>query len=194
MLVSCVPKRPAFGESLANGLREDLKTAGHDVEEHDLYAEGFDPLLDSAELSRGMSLDTLVQAHSHALAASEGLVIVHPDWWGQPPAILKGWIDRVFREGLAYELAGEDGFEKEWRPLLGGKRAFVVVTSDSVDPARRELFRSIWVDAVLGDCGMEAECHFIGGLRAMGPQERAGRLASAIQQAMAFFGPRPALT
>ena len=41
--------------------------------------------------------------HCREIAAADGIVIVHPNWWGQPPAILKGWIDRVIRPGVAYE-------------------------------------------------------------------------------------------
>jgi NAD(P)H dehydrogenase (quinone) len=41
-------------------------------------------------------------AHCDELQAADGIVVVHPNWWGQPPAVLKGWIDRVIRPGIAY--------------------------------------------------------------------------------------------
>jgi len=44
------------------------------------------------------------------IAIADGIVFVHPDWWGMPPAILKGWIDRVLRSGVTYQfLEGDDG-------------------------------------------------------------------------------------
>lgn len=190
LFVACLPKVPSFSETLAQRLREALIGAGHEVEWHELYAEGFDPLLDPSELARATSFDTLVLAHGRALVEAEGLAIVHPDWWGQSPAILKGWVDRVFREGVAYELSGEDGFEKEWRPLLGGKKAFVLVTSDTRDPSRSELFRSIWVGATLGACGMEAECLLIDRLRERSPEERDKALRDALAAALLRFGSR----
>jgi putative NADPH-quinone reductase len=49
-----------------------------------------------------------VQAHCGEIARAEGIIIVHPNWWGQPPAIMKGWIDRVFRPGVAYRFTEDD--------------------------------------------------------------------------------------
>ena len=46
------------------------------------------------------------------------------------PAVLKGWLDRVFRQGVAYELGGE-AEEKDWTPLLTGKKGLVFCTSDA---------------------------------------------------------------
>jgi len=187
LFVACLPKGPGFGENLANKLRGSLVEAGHSVEWHELYSEGFGPLLDAAELARGMSFDSLVLTHARALVEAEGLVILHPDWWGQPPAILKGWVDRVLREGVAYELVGEDGFEKEWRPLLGGKKAFVLVSSDSADPARSGLFRSIWVDATLGACGMKAECHVFANMRRSSAEKRREWMEEMVGSAARLF-------
>ena len=68
----------------------------------------------------------LVAAHCEDLAIAEGLVIIHPNWWGGPPAILKGWVDRVMRAGLAYQLSAE-GVPKG---LLQASRALVLNTSE----------------------------------------------------------------
>src|SRR5208337_1188435 len=119
----CNPRPASFNRALADRARESLAAAGHEVLFHDLYAENFDPVLDSAELARGFSLDPLVQSHCRQLAEADGLLIVHPDWWGQPPALLKGWIDRVLRQGIAYDLDGAEFSEKAWTPLLAGKEA-----------------------------------------------------------------------
>jgi len=76
-----------------------------------LYLEKFDPILPDSEIPKGAPIDPAVQMHCDEIAAAEGIVIIHPNWWGQPPAILKGWVDRVIRLGLAYEFAEEDGGE-----------------------------------------------------------------------------------
>jgi putative NADPH-quinone reductase len=166
LLIGCAPRRPSLGETLGREIEARLSVLGHEVLRHELYEEGFDPVMDGGELDRGMSLDELVQAQARDLEEAGGLVIIHPDWWGQPPAILKGWVDRVFREGSAWELVGEDGGEKVWKGLLRGRRALVCVTSDSDDPRRPSLFTRLWDEAVLGACGMETSIHFIGSLRA----------------------------
>lgn len=188
LFVACLPKKPSFSAELASRLRGALEGAGHRVEYRELYAEGFDPLLDPAELARGASLDPLVQAHEAALRWAEGLLVLHPDWWGQPPALLKGWIDRVLRQGLAYELVGEDGGERTWTPLLGGMRALAVITSDSAEPSRAALFRSLWEGAVFGACGMAASSALIQDLRNLASTERRGAVEELLRRAEDWFG------
>jgi NAD(P)H dehydrogenase (quinone) len=129
--ILCHPRPGSFNHTLAANARDALRAMGHEVFFHDLHEEGFDPVLDSSELSRLYSLDDLVQEHSRQLSQADGLVIFHPDWWSQPPAMLKGWVDRVFRQGVAYELEGEDGSEKKWKGLLAGKKGLVFCTSDA---------------------------------------------------------------
>lgn len=173
----CNPRPASLNRALATRARESLAAAGHEILFHDLYAEGFDPVLDSAELARGFSLDPLVQSHCRELEDADGLLIVHPDWWGQPPALLKGWIDRVMRQGVAYDLEGGEFSERAWAPLLAGKRALVWVTSDTSDPESALALERLWTKTILGSCGMGCECRVLSGLRTMGPGELAARMA-----------------
>ena len=54
--------------------------------------------------------DELLKVHQKDIANDHGIVIVHPNWWSEPPAILKDWIDRVLRQGVAYDFApGDNG-------------------------------------------------------------------------------------
>ena len=82
---------------------EQLRAAGHEVVFHDLYQEGFDAILPDAEIPKGATLDPVVQRHCRDVSQADGYLIVHPNWWAMPPAILKGWLDRVLRQGVAYE-------------------------------------------------------------------------------------------
>jgi len=82
---------------------DTLMAHGHQVAFHDLYTEGFDPLLPAIEFAKVAPLPPDIASHCQEIAAADGIVIVHPNWWGQPPAILKGWVDRVLRQGMAYE-------------------------------------------------------------------------------------------
>ncbi len=124
------------------------------------------------ELARGISLDGPVQVYCRELAACDGLVVLHPDWWGQPPALLKGWIDRVFRQGVAYDLEGEDYSEKSWKPLLTGKKGLVFCTSDANEKEAPPTLETLWVQSVLGRCGMQAACHVMRDLRRTDPAVR----------------------
>ena len=102
------PDKKSFNHAIAAAAIETLKKNGHEVFFHDLYAEEFDPLLTSEEIPRDAALPVEVEKHCNEISAADGVVIVHPNWWGQPPAILKGWVDRVIRPGVAYEFLEDD--------------------------------------------------------------------------------------
>src|SRR6266545_3891027 len=87
------------------------RSRGHAVVLRDLHGEGFDPILPRAEFPKDADLPPALRRHCDELAAADGIVVVHPNWWGQPPAILKGWIDRVIRPGVAYAFREDDGGE-----------------------------------------------------------------------------------
>ncbi|MGO9309152.1 MAG: NAD(P)H-dependent oxidoreductase [Spirochaetia bacterium] len=169
--ILCNPRPGSYNLKLATTAREKLESLGHEVFLHDLYEEGFDPVLRAPELSRGFSLEGLVQVHCRELAFADGLLIFHPEWWGQPPAVLKGWIDRVFRQGVAYDLEGEEFSDKGWKPLLEGKKGLVFCTSNATAESARTL-ESLWIHSVLGRCGMEAACHVLREMRRTDPAAR----------------------
>lgn len=134
---------------------EELKAAGHEVAFHDLYEEGFDAILPHDEITKGSKVDPIVQSHCDELAAADGFVVVHPNWWAQPPAILKGWIDRVFRQGEAYEFAQGGGILGH----LKGKTAVVFTTSNTPRDVELKLFgdplENLWKNCIFGFCGVE---------------------------------------
>ena len=105
----------SFCHAIAATAIEELKAAGHEVIYHDLYAEKFDPILYEEEIPRDAELPPVIKQHCEEVAAADGYIVVHPNWWAMPPAILKGWLDRVFRQGVDYQF-GPDGVEG----LLGG--------------------------------------------------------------------------
>ncbi|MBN2475249.1 MAG: NAD(P)H-dependent oxidoreductase [Pirellulales bacterium] len=144
----------SFCHAIAEAAVEQLRTAGHDVVFHDLYQEGFDPILPHEEIDKQAELDPAVQRHVDEVAAADGYVVVHPNWWGQPPAILKGWLDRVFRQGSVYEF-GPDGVVG----LLKGRSALVLTTSNTPREAELELFgdplENLWKACVFNFCGVE---------------------------------------
>src|SRR5204862_20271 len=106
-----------------------LHAAGHEVDHCDLYAEGFDPVLTAPE-RRAYNTPTpdlaAVAAHIARLRAAEALVLCFPTWWYGMPAILKGWFDRVWTNGVAFTLPEGGG---AIRPALRNIRKFAVVTT-----------------------------------------------------------------
>jgi putative NADPH-quinone reductase len=161
MKVSVILAHPtpgSYNHAVARATAETLIGNGHEVNFHDLYAEDFDPILPRHEIARGAELDATVAAHCAEIAAADGIVIVHPNWWGQPPAILKGWVDRVLRPGVAYEFLEGDSGEGLPVGLLRAQAAVVFNTSNT--PAARELsafgdpLETIWRNCIFGLCGI----------------------------------------
>ncbi|GBE01508.1 MAG TPA: flavodoxin family protein [Nitrospirae bacterium] len=153
------PKRGSFNHAIAGTVVKTLRDLGHEVIYHDLYEEGFRPVLLYEEIAKGAESDPLIKQHCDELSSAEGIVVIHPNWWGQPPAILKGWIDRVFRAGVAYEFVEGDTGEGVPAGLLKAKAAVVFNTSNT--PPERELkvfgdpLERIWKNCIFDLCGVK---------------------------------------
>ncbi|MBU1611016.1 MAG: NAD(P)H-dependent oxidoreductase [Proteobacteria bacterium] len=153
------PNPDSLNAGIAQVVCESLAQAGHEVIYHDLCAEGFDPALPSGEEGRGAALPPQVAEHVRELTQADGIVVIHPNWWGKPPAVLCGWVDRVFRVGEAYEFVGEDGGEGVPKGLLKATTAVVLNTSNTYPDREAEAFgdplERFWKDCVFGLCGVE---------------------------------------
>lgn len=152
------PGERSFNHAIAEMASATLRMDGHSVTVHDLYAEEFDPLLPYMEIARDAVLPPLVAEHCQEIGAAEGIVIVHPNWWGMPPAILKGWIDRVLRPGVAYHFADTDSGEGIPVGLLAAKAVIVFNTSNTPAVREQEIFgdplERIWKDCIVSFCGV----------------------------------------
>ena len=96
-------KPGSFNHAIADIVQKTLVEQGHDVVFHDLYQEGFNPVMPAGEDKLDeVDLPDDIRAFIAEVKASQGLVFIHPNWWGGPPAILRGWIDRVFRQNSIY--------------------------------------------------------------------------------------------
>jgi NAD(P)H dehydrogenase (quinone) len=152
------PNPGSFNHAIAETAVQTLRTNGHTVWFHDLYAEGFDPILPSTEIPKGAALPPMVQQHCDEIAVADGIVIVHPNWWGQPPAILKGWVDRVIRPGVAYEFLEDDSGEGVPVGLLKAQVALVFNTANTPEQRENEVFgdplQLLWKNCVFDLCGV----------------------------------------
>jgi NAD(P)H dehydrogenase (quinone) len=152
------PDPNSFNHAIAQTVADCLKKNGHEVSFHDLYAESFDPLLPAGEIPAKAFLPQAIQDYCEEISKAEGIIIVHPNWWGQPPAILKGWIDRVIRPGVAYEFLEGDSGEGVPKGLLMARVALVFNTSNTL-PEREQLvfgdpLQTLWQNCVFGLCGV----------------------------------------
>lgn len=131
LVVFCHPDPRSYGAALRDTALQALRSAGHELRLIDLYAEGFDPVLSPAEKMTYLP-DTAkniaaVQPHVDALRWAEGWVAIYPTWMYGPPAMLKGWLDRVFLPGVSFTVA--KGKQRRIEGQLRNIRAFVGITT-----------------------------------------------------------------
>lgn len=151
LVVHCHPVPDSFGAACRDRALAGLAAGAHDVRVTDLYADGFEPAMSLAERAThaepGVAPE--LQRYADDLAWAEALVLVYPTWWGAQPAMLKGWIDRVWVAGVAWELPVGTAV---LRPLLTNVRRIVVVTTHGSpkrlnalqgEAGKRTAFRSI---------------------------------------------------
>jgi len=153
------PRRDSLNHALAAAAADAARALGHDVRFHDLHAEGFDPVLPAGEEPAGAPLPPAIELHCREIVEADGIVIVHPNWWGMPPAILAGWVDRVLRPKVAYRFVEGDGGDGVPEGLLRARSALVVHTSNTYPAREAAVFgdplERIWKDCVFGLCGVK---------------------------------------
>jgi putative NADPH-quinone reductase len=151
------PDKYSFNHAIAHAVAEEIRSCGSTVFFHDLYEENFDPILPVSEIHKDAHLPVEIQSYCDEISTTDGIVIIHPNWWGQPPAILKGWVDRVIRPGVAYEFIEEDSGEGIPNGLLKAKFALVINTSNT--PTEREMnvfgdpLEILWKKCIFEFCG-----------------------------------------
>ena len=129
LVVTTHPVKDSFCKALTQHVVSILTAAGHEVTVEDLYEEGFQPALTAKERQsyygeRYDSSDVAVQVKR--LQAAETLVLLFPTWWFGFPAMLKGWFDRVWGPGIAYDHATDFGPIK---PRLDNLKKVLVITT-----------------------------------------------------------------
>ncbi len=122
LVVFAHPKRDSFTGAVVDRFVAGLAESGHRAIVADLYGEGFDPCFGDADFAHYKGLAPLPQdarKEQLRIERADALVLAFPVWWWSFPAMLKGWIDRVFTGGWAYDYAGgrSSGLLKD-RPVL----------------------------------------------------------------------------
>ena len=156
------PDPASFNHAIADAVCSRIKENGHRLIFHDLYRERFDPVLSVAEIPAEAELPPGIDAHCRELARADGIVIIHPNWWGQPPAVLKGWVDRVFRPGVAYRFLEGDAGAGIPVGLLKARSAMVFNTANTPAQRERTVFKDplelLWRNCIFDLCGV-TDCY-----------------------------------
>jgi NAD(P)H dehydrogenase (quinone) len=156
LVVTCHPLPDSFTAAVAERAVATLRGRGDELRVTDLYAEGFDPVFTATERERHLDPgpDPAVADHAADLKWCERLVLVYPTWWSSQPAMLKGWIDRVWVKDVAFDLPPESN---RVHARLHNVRRLVAITTHG---------SSKFVNSVQGEAGkrtltrtLRAVCH-----------------------------------
>ncbi len=145
------PNNKSFNHSIAKTCREQIELNGHTVLFHDLYAEKFNPI------PHNINSDTNYEINLHCshLKSSDALIVIHPNWWGQTPAIIKGWMDSILLPEVAYDFELNNKGDYNLVGLLKAKVGLILNTSNSPNNVENDVLDTIWKNNVLNTCGVK---------------------------------------
>lgn len=165
----------SFNHAILKSVQKSLKETKHDFKVRDLYKLNFNPVLNKEEffnIRKGkVSKDILEE--QELIKWADCLIFVYPIWWSSMPAILKGYIDRVFSYGFAYKYS-----EDKIVPLLKGKKAIVVNTMGANTKEVKMFFaikamNILLKKGILGFCGIKIVKHkYLGAVDSVTDSER----------------------
>ena len=153
LVIYCHPVAESFAAAAHATVLEALANAGHEVTDVDLYAEAFDPVMSRQERLDYLNTERnerLVKRYDDQLVGAEALVLVYPSWWYGMPAMLKGYFDRVWLPGVAFDVAPDGTVRTDRLKTL--RRIMVVTTYGASwwmvrlalgDPARKLIGRAV---------------------------------------------------
>jgi len=161
MIVSIILGHPtpgSFNHAIVAAAEASLRANGHEVRVHDLCREHFDPVMTSAEIPKDAVLPPDIERHCREIDEADGIIIVHPNYWSAPPAILRGWVDRVLRPGRAYNFVPDGQGGAKPVGLLKASVGLVFTTANTPHEKELALFgdplETHWIKVVFGLCGV----------------------------------------
>lgn len=184
LVINAHPNESSFCHAISKTYAEHARYAGYEVEEITLRQMQF-----STNLAHGYEQRTewepdLIQAWKQ-LQAAEHWIIVYPTWWGAMPANLKGFFDRVFLPGMAFQYRKDSVW---WDKLLKGKTAHIITTMDTPAWYYRWIYGNAGINVlkrnILEFCGVKvSKTTIISPMRDTSDETRRGYLGKVMQMA-----------
>lgn len=127
VVILCHPDESSFNASVARTYCEAVRAIGHEALLRDLYRMGFDPVLKATEQPGrpDFKLETDVGAELDLLQGADAFVLIYPIWFGTPPAMLKGYVERVLGCGFSHRAVRA----RQFHPMLSGSRLLSFTSS-----------------------------------------------------------------
>jgi NAD(P)H dehydrogenase (quinone) len=156
LIVLAHPREVSFTRDVCSEYMAVLKSQGHQIVLRDLYQMNFNPVASAADIAavaKGTIAPDVAEEMRH-LDWADAVTFIAPVWWISTPAILKGWIDRVFALGYAYGYGNQGPAAK-----LSGKKGLVFTSSgslekDFIDLGKLQAIRCMWGVGTIEFCGM----------------------------------------
>ncbi len=178
LVIAAHPSAKSFNHAVVEAYVSALKERGHQVECRDLYAMKFNPVLSARDLTAVASGKAArdIRIEQTAVRRSDVVTFVSPLWWSGFPAMLKGYLDRVFCAGFAYVVKGQ-----EYLPGLSGKKGVIITTSGATTEELKtggtlRALKTVQDEGFMEFCGVEMVRHlYLSGIdpamsRAVGEQ------------------------
>lgn len=171
----------SFSRAVADEAERAAKAKGHETRFIDLYADKFNPVLEFPDIQysfMGGDAPEDVKAYQEHVSWADHLTFVYPLWWEQMPAMLKGFIDRVFTNGFAFTY-GEDGAkglfpDKSVQLFINTGSSSEDLIASGIQPAIQKYLE----EGVFSFCGMSSTTTFFGGVTGCSQEQREAYLAS----------------
>lgn len=161
LIIDSHPYSESFNRQLTKRISEVVKDK-HEVDILNLVEDGFNPVMDAPSLklfSSGKSADPKVESYQSKINEADCLVFAFPIWWSTMPAVLKGFLDKVFLYGYAYVYSESGALEGMLR-----KQAVVITTMETPNSVFDEMMnnpvKNQFINATLGTCGIQTIKHF----------------------------------
>jgi NAD(P)H dehydrogenase (quinone) len=161
LIVYSHPNPNSFNHAIKEALAAALKERGGEVRVRDLYPINFHPVLSTRDFQYYMDgkVPDEVKTEQEHIRWADVIIFVYPIWWTGLPAMVKGYIDRVFTKGFAYDYTAEG-----IAGLLEGKKVFIFNTTGTPGPVYEKsgMVKSIKQtsdEGIFKFCGMELLGH-----------------------------------
>jgi len=146
------PWSSSFNHAIFRTVVDALAEAGHEVDALDLHADRFNPVMGVEELAvyrKGLWLDPKVGEYQSRLERADYLYLVFPVWWESMPALMKGFFDKVFLPGWAFN-------EADFSPKLAHIRGATIITTMGAPKAVHTSVEAALCKGTLEACGIGA--------------------------------------
>lgn len=185
LVLGCHPNPDSFTIAISKELVQRItQQTNGTVHYIDLYRESFNPVLTLTELQQHWSFDNDTQRYIEQLRQSDLIIIIHPVWWATMPALLSGWIQRIFKPEFAFRYEGDEFTQKSARGLFAQKKFLISYLADeATSDASCQTVEHQWRH-ILQFCAVQT-IHFepIGELRSISLKGRRQAITRVFQRA-----------